>query len=481
MLWMALHFYRLPLDTLERGVCSAGPLAIASSTGNGATLVHCNRIARARGIRSGMTVAAAWALASDLRIVVRDETAERAALERIAAWAIQFTPAVSLSPPGEVLLELEGSLKLFGRLGALQRRIGQEVAALGYAARLACAPTPLAAQLFSRAGFATRIRHGDALHHELCRLPIELLDHPPETLEMLGSFGVHTIGECLQLPRAETARRLGQKLLDDIDRALGRVPDPRSYFVPPSLFNASVALPAPVEQAEALLFGARRLLGEFRGWLIATGKGALRLRWMLAHERHDDTRIDMQLVAASRDPEHLLNLLRERFAGIALPRPVTAIALHGDEIEPLASCNLSFLPEVGQGRESATRLIERLQARLGEKAVMGLATRSDHRPERAWRLCRPGEGIAPKIPPRFSTRPLWLLASPKPLREVAAVPHHEGPLSLLAGPERIESGWWDGHDVMRDYFVACNPAQSLFWIYRERRASASWYLHGIFG
>ena len=64
------------------------------------------------------------------------------------------------------------------------------------------------------------------------------------------------------------------------------------------------------------------------------------------------------------------------------------------------------------------------------------------------------------------------------------MPHYQGALSLLAGPERIESGWWDGKDAKRDYFVAQNPEQSLLWIFRDRpaqSAAGSWYLHGIFG
>ena len=56
----------------------------------------------------------------------------------------------------------------------------------------------------------------------------------------------------------------------------------------------------------------------------------------------------------------------------------------------------------------------------------------------------------------------------------------QGTLELLEGPERIETGWWDGDDVERDYFVARNPAGSLLWIYRERRVPAMWYLHGLF-
>ena len=122
MLWLALHFFRLPLDTLTRGISESGPLAVAFSSGGGATLMVCNSNAHARGIHTGMTIAAAWALVSDLRIVVRDENAEHAALERIAAWAFGFTPTISVSPPNEVLLEVEGSLALFGGVGAQARR-----------------------------------------------------------------------------------------------------------------------------------------------------------------------------------------------------------------------------------------------------------------------------------------------------------------------------------------------------------------------
>src|SRR5687767_14315953 len=104
MLWLALRFSSLPLEIVGRGTRSSGPLAVASSSAANAGIVSCNPEAEHRGIRPGMAVTAAWTLASGLRIFPRDATAERAALERIAAWALQFTPVVSLAAPDEVLL-----------------------------------------------------------------------------------------------------------------------------------------------------------------------------------------------------------------------------------------------------------------------------------------------------------------------------------------------------------------------------------------
>ena len=168
---------------------------------------------------------------------------------------------------------------------------------------------------------------------------------------------------------------------------------------------------------------------------------------------------------------------------------------------PLASRNLAFLPDSAGQAESASRFVERLNARLGANTICGLTPHADYRPERAWRACQPGAAIdstdvnvgenASRSPmssrplTRSLTRPLWLLTMPRPLRETSetnAAPHdHEGgPLSLLAGPERIEAGWWDGQHVARDYFVARNQAQSLLWIYRERNVAARWYVHGFF-
>jgi protein ImuB len=84
-------------------------------------------------------------------------------------------------------------------------------------------------------------------------------------------------------------------------------------------------------------------------------------------------------------------------------------------------------------------------------------------------------------------RPLGLMLQPLPIESVSdATGHvrqllHEGrALSLVSGPERIESGWWDGADVARDYYVARTADGAQWWIFRECDASRRWFVHGCF-
>jgi len=73
-----------------------------------------------------------------------------------------------------------------------------------------------------------------------------------------------------------------------------------------------------------------------------------------------------------------------------------------------------------------------------------------------------------------------MLEQPRALQAPAGQPRFGGMLELEGDPERIETGWWDSHDVRRDYYVARNRSGMRLWVYRDHR-EARWYLHGLFG
>jgi protein ImuB len=86
-------------------------------------------------------------------------------------------------------------------------------------------------------------------------------------------------------------------------------------------------------------------------------------------------------------------------------------------------------------------------------------------------------------------RPLRLFARPLLIRVMAVAP--EGPPTWLrvrdeefvvagaAGPERLETGWWRGGDVRRDYFRVLTECGRAFWVFRDLNTK-QWYLHGSF-
>jgi protein ImuB len=472
-MWIAIRFPRLPLEIFLRGSSTPEPFAVEERH----CVFACDRKAFARGVRTGMAVAAALALASRLRVAPRDPAAETEALLGVAGWAAQFTPGVALEFPDGVLLEVSGSLKLFGGLESILERLRRGLAEMGWSSVLAGAPTPRAAFWLALVGKQKFICESAELEPVLAALPLEVLRCNDETLAALKAIGVRTLGELRALPREGMARRFGQGPLDELDRALGRLPDPRNFFAPPARFGAAIELPTEVTQAEALLFAARRLIVQLAGFLTARSGSVQRFVLRLRHRDRAATEIAIGLVAPSRDAEHFTLLARERFAGLELAGPVREIALQAEDIVPLAGNNLGLLLEQGKPPGQWEHLVERLQARLGIEAVCGIAGRAEHRPERAGVIADIGEK---QLQLYFGERPFWLLDHPRPLAEIEAVPHHDGPLELLVGPERIESGWWDGDDVARDYFVARTQNEALVWIYRERRGEGGWYLHGVF-
>ena len=471
-MWIAIRLSQLPLEIFLRGWSTPEPFALEERH----RVFACDRKAGTRGVRPGMAVSTALALAPGLRFAQRDPAAETEALLGVAGWAVQFTPGVALEFPDTVLLEAAGSLRLFGGLGPLLGRLRRGLADMGWSTRFAGAPTPRAAFWLALAGSERFVDSAAELEPTLAALPVAVLHCDGETQEVLGAIGVRTVGELLALPRGGVARRFGQRLLDLLDRALGRLPDPRNFFVPPARFRAVLELPSEITQAEALLFATKRLIVQLAGFLAARSGGAQRLVFRLKHRDRAATEVAIGLIAPSRDAEHFTLLARERFASLALAGPVREIALEVDDVAPLPGRNLGLLLEQGKLQGDWERFLERLRARLGDEAVSGIAARAEHRPEQASAPADPG---AKRLQLEFGERPMWLLHNPKPLAEIAARPHHEGPLELLSGPERIESGWWDGNEVARDYFIARTQNEALVWIYRER-GGGGWYLHGLF-
>jgi len=242
-------------------------------------------------------------------------------------------------------------------------------------------------------------------------------------------------------------------------------------------------------------------LGFVRSPLLTT-RGKLRLLAEPWVQRGDaGTESAQDFIARRFGPEVAEKLLAPALTGIYA----------GDERELGARAVLGFATELERTHEAERAraladLIDRLSARLGQRAVTRRELVEAHLPEQAERAApatlgearRRGEGDEPVAPQGAPpARPLRIFARPEPIDALSEVP--DGPplrfrwrrvlhdVAAIEGPERIAAPWWRRPDApTRDYFRAEDSHGRRFWLYREglwgrETERAKWFVHGVFG
>jgi protein ImuB len=450
--------------------------------------------ARAAGVQVGMRRGGVLMLLPDARIHERAPTLEFDARQAVALALLQYTPQVTEAEEATLLMDIGASLRLFGGIRALSARVRENVAALGFTAFIGCAPTARGAWLLARA------RAGRAIQMESLVRRLDLLNvllAPPARAyaAWFEGIGCTTLGELRRLPRPGLQRRCGGALLELLDAAYGLSPELFEWIAPPDTFHARLELFDRIEDAELLLAGARRLLLQLTGWLCARQLAVERITLKLEHERgrvaRPPTIVEVALAEPAWRDEHLVRLLKERLAKLALDAPVIGLGLEALQVQPMAPPNESLFPEPGGTEEDRMRMLELLAARLGADNVLQPLVKADYRPEQAnvWvpvqQKVRDAARDA-RMPPDVMSlpRPTWLLAKPIALLMRNHRPFYGSPLRMASNPERIEAGWWNGPQT-RDYFIAEGQDHTLYWVYRERigaeDAEPRWFLHGLFG
>jgi protein ImuB len=358
---------------------------------------------------------------------------------------------------------------------------------------LSLAPVPLAALAAARAGKTLTVTQTARLVGQISSLSLTTLRWPAEILHRLRQIGVYTIGDALRLPRGGFARRFGTVQLTMLDRLTGRDADLRPVFQSRERFKRRQELLYDLEHHEPILATIDPLLRELGAFLKARQSGITRLDCLLQHRHAPVTRCVLKLAAPAANARHFAKLLSERLAALTLPEPVRAVELRsGAVVSRMPAAESLWQPgEHGGGSNGeSAELIEHLRARLGYEAVYGVQMLASHRPESAWvstdlvATRKPSSRTqAVSSPPPWPAfrRPVWLLPAPRLLSEREGLPHRRGPLQLLGGPERIETAWWDGGDIARDYYIARDLHGVRLWIFRERLAPHRWFLHGVFG
>lgn len=492
-LWISIFFNNLSLEIHFNSNYGgdALPRAIVAAKGNRVRILFCNSVATRLGIYPGQTLNTALALAPDLEAVDRDPGAETRAMQELATWAMRFTPAVSLDPSNALLLDVRGSLQLFGGLEKLRGAISAGLGKHGYRFAIACAPTALAALWFAKSGRDAVVFDPAELPGQLGDLSIDCMGWPADTLRLLTGIGVATVGECIRLPRDGLARRLGPARLAELDQAFGARPEPRAFHQPPRSFAANLDLPVESTDASLVLTAVQKLLTRLEDFL-RRHQGTVQLLWISLYRRDAPAMLErIGLLRASADTAYLLELARMRLDDMRLDAPVVAVGLQAPMLDSSPASDQDLLGDQQDRRENALALVEQLQVRLGAEAVHGIRSVLEHRPEAAWRRVafsalastrrdRAGAAVIESPYAPVSRRPVWMLEEPKALYAPGGRPVFGDALEFEGDPERIETGWWDGRDIRRDYYVARDRRGIRLWIFRDCRESR-WYLHGLFG
>jgi protein ImuB len=279
------------------------------------------------------------------------------------------------------------------------------------------------------------------------------------------------------------------------------LPEPRASFAAREKFATRRDLEPEITDTARLGHAIEPLLEELCRFLRERGRAVQACELQLRHREAPVTRVRLRFMQPmGAQPHRIAELLRERLARVTLPQPVRTVRLvSGPLVEMTAMPTELFAEDRRDSGANVPQLVERLRARLGVAAVHGLACVPEHRPEAAWRAIEPvmpgADGSATR-PTRqhaamarrataavrdggaatrqVGARPLWLLDEPQPCTSR---------LELEDGPECIESGWWDGQDIARDYYVARNGQGVRLWVFRNRRGSDAhgWFIHGYFG
>lgn len=484
-LWLCICLPNLPLEASRS---SAETRAIVEEQHGIHRILQADPLALAAGVMPGQSANAALALLPTLRLQERSPVREQQALELLATWLERFSSFVSIAGKTILLLEIAGSLRLFGGLPSLRQEVSRGLSAQGFSAAMAIAPTPLAATWLARAGRRTCIRAEENLGAAIRRLPLACLDWPAGQRESLKGMGITNIGDCLRLPREGFARRFGAERLLELDRAFGHLPDPRDSWRAPERFCANHEMTEEQSDRELLLHICRELLLSHEQFLLARQLGTQRLCFSFFHLKSAATELRLGSAMADRSTTRWFDLLKIRFEALRLPEPVIAVRLRSGLSQPLQAetARLSFTEqgERQRRRYSIAQLAERLVARVGGRSVNALRMVAEHRPEYAWNAENPLSDWSSSILTNRDgvRRPLWMLPEPVLLPADSGYPLHKGcRLTLLDGPERLETGWWDEHGVSRDYYTALSGTGMRLWVFRNRQRTSNWYLHGIFG
>ncbi len=481
--------FRLAVARLSRDVDLDVPVIVADRLERG-RVVDCSLPAAALGVRPGMTLVQAQAVANEARTVVDDRERDAALWHEVLEALDAASPLVEDAGWGRAFLEMHGiEGSPAGWIGAVRNAL----AGFDLPLRAGLGPNPFVAAAAAVKGDGV-VCDGDPAAF-LAPFPLEQLDCGDDVCDRLRLLGIRTLGELAALPHGPFVRRFGppaarwHEWARGIDRRCLQ-PRPRALRIDRSCYGEGEAT-----SEEAVLFALRALTGRVADDLAAAGKRAGRLVFGLECENGDVRELTTRVAQPTALPGTLFDLLRARLEGITLDAPVVGLRLVAEGLED-GGVPLTLFAAGDPDPDALGIVLARLDAALGDGGALRSRIVGGPRVERRF------------AHDPFTLEPLvtksWTLAAPAPLpqtatlqfrplapqavavRVIGGTPRFVGtPAHTVldaAGPWRVEEGWWatatgTGEALVRDEYDVLLDDGSLVRIAHEAN---SWHIRGIY-
>lgn len=485
-LWLYLHFPHLQLDNLcdpaaqistdewhastnenKQHDLVSKPVVILHGKSN--SVIQLNQHALDTGIQFGMGLGTAAALNQQLQVLAYNPDVEQKKLLEIAEHLYLVTSDICLFPPNGLLLRIHNMLNLYGGLKAYWQTLRGQLSHFNVDYHYATGQSPFAARILARTAWDQISDHLPMLKHQvgLRKLTESELDH--KAVKKLTRVGIHNIADLMAISLKDIAKRFDIDLVTYLGRLSGEFHHPIEFFHPQSTFSRYLELLYEISHTDTLLRPMSHLLDGLEQFLKVRDKLTQKVTFSLYQRDSETVIFDVGSAQAEYQAAKWEVLVKLKLEQLRLQAPVYALSLTTGAILE-RSPDKADLFTASKGTLSYLQLISLLQAKLGEQAIQKVTLKDDFRPD-AINLYHPPNTEPSKVKTQLQAmRPSFLFTTPLPLSQKVSVIH---------GPERISTGWWDNNNIIRDYFIAQNQHGQWLWIFRT--PNTNWYVHGLFG
>lgn len=494
--FVSIWFRHLTTDwfTLRQPHLKKLPFVLRAPVHGRMMITAANATAEMNGINSGMVLADARAVTTDLKVLDDKADLPGKLLNRLAEWCIRFTPIVAIDPPDGLLLDATGCPHLWGGDSSYLHEIVKKLNARGYDVRAAIADTPGVAWGVARYGKEPLVIASGQHIGALLSLPPEALRLEVDTVERLHKLGLHQVSHFIGMARSSLRRRFGQHIIMRLDRALGQEIEMVEPVQPVEPYQERLPCLDPIVTATGIEIALQQLLIALCLRLQQEQKG---LRTAIFKGYRVDGKVEQVNIGTHRPSHHVSHLFKLFEHKLPMIEPALGIELF--VLEALKVEDL--LPQQEKMWEGSgglddirlSELIDRLAGKTGTQAIHRYVPDEHYWPERSF---KPASSLHEELTTAWCTdklRPVHLLPVPERIEVTAPIPdyppmlfRHKGKLHNIVradGLERIEQEWWLQQGQHRDYYRVEDEAGYRYWVFRLGHyddKKYQWFLHGFF-